>query len=71
MADSEVDDAGQEQDPAQEAEMDGVEIGQNGPVGYAPSKVESTRARMQGGGMGQTDLNQQGDPTQDDSTEKY
>ncbi len=71
MAESEIDDAAQEQDPAQQAEIEGVEIGQNGPVGYAPSTVESTRTRMQGGGMGQTDLNQQRDPTTRDSSEKY
>ncbi len=71
MAESEIDDAAQEQDPAQQAEIEGVEIGQNGPVGYAPSTVESTRTRMQGGGVGQTDLNQQRDPTTRDSSEKY
>ena len=71
MADTETDDAAQAQDPAQEQEMEGVEIGQNGPVGYAPSTVESTRSRMQGGGVGETDLNQQRDPTTRDSSEKY
>ena len=71
MADNETDDAAQAQDPAQEKEMEGVEIGQNGPVGYAPSAVESTRARMQGGGVGETDLNQQRDPTTRNSSEKY
>jgi len=71
MAETETDDAAAEQDPAQEGEMQGVEIGQSGPVGYAPSAVESTRTRMQGGGVGQTDLNQQLDPTTSDSSEKY
>ena len=71
MADNQIDDVAQEQDPAQESEMQGVEIGQGGPVGYAPSAVESTRTRVQGGGMGQTDLNQQRDPTTRDSSEKY
>ena len=71
MAENQIDDVAQEQDPAQESEMQGVEIGQNGPVGYAPSTVESTRTRVQGGGMGQTDLNQQRDPTTRDSSEKY
>ena len=71
MAENQIDDVAQEQDPAQESEMDGVEIGQSGPVGYAPSAVESTRTRVQGGGMGQTDLNQQRDPTTRDSSEKY
>jgi hypothetical protein len=71
MAESEIDDAAQEQDPAQESETQDMEIGQTGPVGYAPSAVESTRARVQGGGMGQTDLNQQRDPTTRDGSEKY
>lgn len=30
---------------------------------YAPSNVESTRTRMQGGGVGQQDMDQQRDPT--------
>ncbi len=71
MAENEIEDAAQELEPAQENEIQGVEIGQNGPVGYAPSTVESTRTRVQGGGMGQTDLNQQRDPTTRDSSEKY
>ena len=71
MADNEIDDAAQEQDPAQESESQDTEIGQSGPVGYAPSAVESTRTRVQGGGVGQTDLNQQRDPTTRDSSEKY
>ena len=69
MAENDIEDAAQEQDPAQQGE--GVEIGENGPVGYAPSTTESTRTRIQGGGMGQTDLNQQRDPTTRDSSEKY
>lgn len=71
MAENETNQAAQEQDSSQEQASEGVEIGQKGPVGYAPSKVESTRVRMQGGGMGQSDLMQQGDPTQDNGTEKY
>ena len=71
MAENEPDDAAQEQDPAQDQETQGVEIGRNGPVGYAPATVESTRPPIQGGGMGQTDLNQQRDPTTRDSSEKY
>jgi hypothetical protein len=71
MAEQDSDHAAQEQDPAQEQEMEGVEIGESGPVGYAPSQVESTRSRTQGGGVGQTDLNQQRDPTTRDSSEKY
>ena len=30
---------------------------------YNPSEVEATRARMQGGGVGQKDLDRQRDPT--------
>ena len=71
MAENETDAAAQEQDPAQEMETDEVSAGQPGAVGYAPSQVESTRTRIQGGGMGQTDLNQQRDPTTRDSSEKY
>ena len=70
MADPENNEAAQEQDPAQAGESEGVEIGVHGPVGYAPSAVESTRARTQGLGVGQTDLDQQRDPTRYDSSEK-
>lgn len=38
---------------------------------YDPSNVEATRTRMQGGGMGQRDLDRQRDPTRADSTEHY
>ena len=71
MADTETDDAAQDQDPAQEQESAETSIGQGGGPGYTPSAVESTRSRMQGGGVGQTDLNQQRDPTTRDSSEKY
>ena len=71
MAENETDDAAQEQDPAQEMESGETTVGQAGQAGYAPSAVESTRSRMQGGGVGQTDLNQQRDPTTRDSSEKY
>jgi len=37
---------------------------------YDPSNVEATRGRMQGLGVGQTDLDRQRDPTGADSTEK-
>lgn len=70
MAENETNDAAQDQDPAQEMENQDVSVGQPGSVGYAPSTVESTRTRMQGGGVGQTDLNQQRDPTTRDSSEK-
>jgi hypothetical protein len=69
MADDDVEDAVQNE--AAEPADEGVEIGANGPVGYTPSTVESTRLREQGGGVGQTDLNQQRDPTTRDSSEKY
>jgi len=69
MADT--DDAAQGQDPAQEQEAAETSVGQGGGPGYTPSAVESTRTRQQGGGMGQTDLNQQRDPTGRDSSEKY
>ena len=71
MAENETDDAAQAQDPSQEMESGETAAGQAGQPGYAPSAVESTRSRMQGGGMGQTDLNQQRDPTTRDSSEKY
>ena len=71
MAEREINDAAQEQDPAQEPESQDTDVGQAGEAGYAPSAVESTRARVQGGGMGQTDLNQQRDPTRRDSSEKF
>ena len=71
MAEREIDDAAQEQDPAQELESQDTDVGKAGDSGYAPSAVESTRTRVQGGGMGQTDLNQQRDPTTRDSSEKY
>jgi hypothetical protein len=71
MADTEIDDAGQDQDPAQEQETLELPLGQPGVSGYQPSAVESTRTRVQGGGVGQTDLNQQRDPTTRDSSEKY
>ena len=71
MAEKEINDAAQEQDPAQEMENQEVSVGRPGTVGYAPSATESTRTRIQGGGMGQTDLNQQRDPTTRDSSEKY
>ena len=71
MAENEIDDAAQDQDPAQELESGETDVGQAGQAGYAPSAVESTRSRMQGGGMGQTDLNQQRDPTTRDSSEKF
>ena len=71
MAENETDDAAQDQDPAQELETQDAPAGQAGQAGYAPSAVESTRSRMQGGGVGQTDLNQQRDPTTRDSSEKY
>ena len=71
MAENETDDAAQDQDPAQEMESQDVSVGQPGSAGYAPSAVESTRTRIQGGGMGQTDLNHQRDPTTRDSSEKY
>ena len=70
MAENEVNDAAQEQDPAQEMESRETGVGQEGQAGYAPSAVESTRTRMQGGGMGQVDLDQQRDPTGHDSSEK-
>ena len=69
MADT--DDAAQAQDPAQAQESAETPIGQPGAAGYSPSAVESTRSRVQGGGMGETDLNQQRDPTTRDSSEKY
>ena len=71
MAENETNDAAQDQDSAQEMEDQAVSTGQPGSVGYAPSATESTRTRVQGGGMGQTDLNQQRDPTTRDSSEKY
>ena len=71
MAENEIDDAAQDQDRAQEMENQKTAAGQPGGVGYAPATLESTRTRMQGGGMGQTDLNQQRDPTTRDSSEKY
>jgi hypothetical protein len=71
VAENEIDDAAQEPDPAQEMENQEAAAGQPGGVGYAPSTLESTRTRMQGGGMGQADLNQQRDPTTRDSSEKY
>ena len=71
MADNETNDAAQEPDPAQVMENQESPAGETGPVGYAPSAIESTRTRIQGGGMGQTDLNQQRDPTTRDSSEKY
>ena len=71
MAENETNDAAQGQDPAQELETEDSSVGQPGMVGYAPAAVESTRSRMQGGGMGQADLNQQRDPTTRDSSEKY
>ena len=71
MAENETNDAAQDQDPAQEMEDQEVGRGQSGTVGYSPSGTESTRSRMQGGGVGQTDLDQQRDPTTRDSSEKY
>ena len=38
---------------------------------YDPSDVEATRARMQGGGVGQKDLDTQRDATGADSSEHY
>ena len=71
MADTDIDEAAQAQDPAQEQESQETSIGQGGGPGYTPSTIESTRSRVQGGGVGQTDLNQQRDPTTRDSSEKY
>ena len=62
MAETETDDAAQEQDPAQEMESGEVSVGQAGQVGYSPSTVEVNRARVQGVGMGQSDLDRQQDP---------
>ena len=71
MAETETDDAAQDRDPSQAMQDEEVSVTQPGSAGYAPSTVESTRARVQGGGVGQTDLNQQRDPTTRDSSEKY
>ena len=71
MAENEINDALQEQNPAEEAEIQDVSVGQAGEVGYAPSTVEINRSRIQGAGVGQTELNQQRDPTTRDSSEKY
>jgi hypothetical protein len=71
VAENETDGAAQEQDPAQEMESRDTTVGQIGEAGYAPSTVETNRARIQGGGVGQTDLDQQRDPTTRDSSEKY
>ena len=71
MAENDTNDAAQDQDPAQEIESGETDVGRTGQAGYAPSAVESTRTRMQGGGMGQTDLDQQRDPTTRDSSEAY
>ena len=38
---------------------------------YDPSRIEANRARMQGGGVGQSDMDLQRDPTRADSTEHY
>ena len=70
MADAETDDTAKSNDPGTQPETEGVDLGGDKSVGYAPSAVESTRTRMQGGGVGQTDLNQQRDPTRYDSSEK-
>ena len=71
MAEQDTDDAAQAQDPAQAQESGETPIGQPGAAGYAPSAIETTRAREQGLGVGQKDLNQQRDPTTRDSSEKY
>ena len=71
MPDQESNDALQEQNPAEENASRETSVGQTGEPGYAPSTVEINRSRMQGGGMGQTDLDQQRDPTTRDSSEKY
>ena len=71
MADTDIEDAAQEPDPAQEQESRETPIGQAGGAGYAPSAIESTRSREQGAGMGQKDLDQQRDPTTRDGSEKY
>jgi hypothetical protein len=73
------------QDPSRQDDLDdslgvqGAEGGQDqtdlgdGYVGttYEPSTVEVNRARMQGDGVGQKDLDYQRDPTGDKSYEEY
>ena len=71
MPDRDQNDALQEQNPAEEAASRETSVGQAGQAGYAPSTVEINRSRMQGGGMGQSDLNRQQDPDRDDNSEKY
>ena len=58
------------QDPAHADDLEKLAAGQE-ERSYDPSDVEATRARQQGGGVGQKDLDAQRDATQADSSEHF
>ncbi len=62
-----------DQDPKPSAtpEWKGGETDEPQNVTYEPTQQQINRTRMQGGGVGVTELNQQRDPTRYDSSEKY
>ena len=59
------------QDPRHADDLENVSGAGQEERSYDPSDVEATRARMQGGGVGQKDLDAQRDPTRADSTQHY
>lgn len=56
-----------DQDGEDETDLGEGEVG----TSYEPSTVQVNRARMQGDGVGQKDLDRQRDPTGDKSYEEY